>query len=150
MLKCIKNDQGFTIIEMLIYSVISTILIIAFYFGIQQSVRTQQTASDNLFKVRDSRKAFEVIIEELKYANPASININGNTVTYLNNSVNCSITYTDSTIYLIRGTTPVSSQALTSEPVSGFAITEMGSGVYTIMLSYTNNRFFKTAVKPLN
>jgi type II secretory pathway pseudopilin PulG len=151
------SEKGFTLIEILIYSIISSILLVALFGALFQTMHSYRMSEQSLYSIKNSRKAFDTLISELRTS--SSIVPSTQRVTYFYNDGNpdtvdvSSAIYlgTDGLIYHQSNVSDTSSAiAITNISASNFAVTPLSSGVYNLSISFTNGIFNNTKIKKLN
>lgn len=154
--KPVANESGFTLLELLIYVSLSSIILTAGLVGLTEANRSYH-ATDALAKeVRDSRDCLEVISEELKYASSIKIAASKDRIAsyfYTTESVSRSIYVgSDKLLYRKIGTNPA--VALTGTPLQSFSCSfnESDTDKETIDLKvvFPNRTEVVTSVHALN
>ena len=153
----ITFEFGFTLVETLMSLVIGSFLLIALFGALSQAMHSYRTSERTLYNIKDSRKAFDTIISELRTSSiivPATKSVN-----YFYTDGDPATTDVSSTIFLDnngivyyqRNISDASSKiAITNLSATDFSVTDLGSGVYNIAVSFTNGVMYSTKIKQLN
>ncbi|MGP0628434.1 prepilin-type N-terminal cleavage/methylation domain-containing protein [Nitrospina sp. 32_T5] len=152
----LHNQRGMTMVEIILVIVILGIMIAVGAQFLFQSAEVDQQHSERVDRVTRAYVAMELLVRELRIADPATVNIAGNTVTfdkqfgYTQDATTSGVSYTYS-----PGTDTLqrtgSATTTIANNMTAFSITDNG-GWYTLSLTMSGpvsgNFTLTSAVRP--
>jgi Tfp pilus assembly protein PilW len=148
------NENGFTLIEIIIYATISVILFCAVIYGQQIANRSYQTTVNTADEIRQARRALNTIFEELKFSSNMTISSNGiSNYQIPEETASRSITLgPDNILYQKIGNN--ASKALINIPLQTFSVSYNASDAdkrtINLCVKFSNSVEMNTSVRQLN
>jgi MSHA biogenesis protein MshO len=136
-----NNEHGMTLIEIIVVIIILGIMAAVGGTFLYKAAQTDELYSERVDVVTAARYAMETLVRELRIADPATVNITGNTITfdkqfgYAQDPTVSGIQYTYSPGGDILQRTGSSTSTIAAN-VTAFSITDSG-GWYTIGITVT-------------
>lgn len=151
-----SNEAGFTLLEILIYSIIAIIILVAAMYSFSNTNRSYHNTTNTLAEIRQARRSLDAVCEELRYASDIKIFSTKNGIksyTFGVASTNHSI-YLGSDQILYKKVGSNAATALTAIPVTKFSCAfntgDTANRTIDIQVEFSNRVKFATTVRALN